>query len=73
VKAASFVHATYNEAYLYPDSLEEFATALKQFPRSSTDEVVLEWGSKDPKCYGYLRLRVFLAQPQRAIGVGSRI
>ncbi|HET8669301.1 MAG TPA: hypothetical protein VFM05_01385 [Candidatus Saccharimonadales bacterium] len=60
VKASSSVHATYQETYLYPDDLEEFATALKEFPRSSADEVVLECGSKDPKWYGYLRLRVFL-------------
>jgi hypothetical protein len=60
VKASSSIHATYHETYLYPDTLEEFATALKQFPRHSTDEVVLECGSKDPKWYGYLRLRFFL-------------
>jgi hypothetical protein len=60
VKASSSVHVTYHETYLYPDDLEEFATALKEFPRSSADEVVLECGSKDPKWYGYLRLRVFL-------------
>lgn len=50
----------YHETYLYPNYLEAFATALQQFPRSSADEVILECGSKDPKWYGYLRLRVFL-------------
>ena len=60
VKASSSVHATYHESYLYPDDLEEFATALKEFPRSSGDEVVLECGSQDPKWYGYFRMRVFL-------------
>ena len=60
VRVSSSVHATYHEGYLYPVSLEEFATALKEFPRDSSDEVVLECGSKDPKWYGYLRMRVFL-------------
>jgi len=60
VKASNSVHATYHETYLYPNYLEDFATALQQFPRSSADEVILECGSKDPKSYGYLRLRVFL-------------
>lgn len=60
VKASNSVHAMYGEGYLYPDELEEFATALREFPRSSADEIVLECGSKDPKSYGYLRLRVFL-------------
>lgn len=60
VKASSSVHATYHEAYLYPKDLEEFATALKRYPRNSADEVILECGSKDPIWYGYLRLRVFL-------------
>jgi hypothetical protein len=65
VKVSSLVHATYhNEAYLYPDSLQEFASALKEFPRDSADEVVLESGSKEPKWYGYLRLRVFLLSPR---------
>lgn len=45
---------------IYPDSLEEFAIALREFPRSSADEVVLECGSKDPKWYGYFRMRVLL-------------
>ena len=63
VKASSSLHATYNEAYLYPDSLEEFATALKEFPRNIEDEVVMECGSKDPKWHGYLRMRVFLLTP----------
>ena len=63
VKASSSVHATYHEGYLYPDSLEEFAIALMEFPRDIADEVVLECGSKDPKWYGYLRLRVFLLTP----------
>ena len=60
VKASSSVHAAYHETYLYPDSLEEFAAALKEFPQSSSDEVVLESGSKDPKWHDYLRMRVFL-------------
>ncbi|HXQ34186.1 MAG TPA: hypothetical protein VN843_09250 [Anaerolineales bacterium] len=60
VKASDCVHATYHETYLYPDDLEEFATALKEFPQGSADEVVLESGSKDPKFHDYLRLRVFL-------------
>ncbi len=60
VNASSSFHATYHETYLYPEELEEFATALKEFPRSGADEVVLECGSKEPKWYGYLRLRVFL-------------
>lgn len=60
VKALSSLHAAYHETYLYAECLEEFATALKAFPRSSTDEAVLESGSKDPKGHDYLRLRVFL-------------
>ena len=60
VKASSSVHAMYHETYLYPDSLEEFATSLKEFPRSSADEVILECGSKDPKWHDYFRMRVFL-------------
>jgi len=64
VKASSCIHATYNETYLYPEDLGAFATALKQFPQSSADEVVLECGSKDPKWHDYLRLRVFLLSPR---------
>lgn len=60
VTASSPVHATYHETYVYPDSLEEFAAALKEFPRGSADEVVLECGSKDPKWHDYFRMRVFL-------------
>lgn len=60
VKASNSFHATYNETYVYPADLEEFATALKEFPQSSDDEVVLECGSKDPKWHGYLLMRVFL-------------
>jgi len=75
VKASSSAHATYHEAYLYPDSLEEFATALKEFPRRGEDEVVLECGSKDPQWYGYLRMRVFLLSPtgQSALEVESDV
>lgn len=60
VKVSSSLHATYHETYVYPDCLKEFATSLTTFPRSSADEVILECGSRDPKWYGYLRLRVFL-------------
>lgn len=63
VKASSSVHAMYHETYVYPDSLEEFATSLKKFPRSSTDEAILECGSKDPKYHDYLRMRVFMFKP----------
>lgn len=52
VKVSGSVHAAYHETYLYPSELEELATALRDFPRSSEDEVVLECGSKDPKSYG---------------------
>jgi hypothetical protein len=60
VKASSSIHAMYHETYLYPESLEEFAAALKDFPQSSTDEVVLESGSKEPKWHDYIPMRVFL-------------
>ena len=60
VRASSSVHATHHETYVYPGSLEEFAAALKDFPRDSADEVVLECGSKDPKCHDYFRMRVFM-------------
>lgn len=63
VKASSSFHATYHETYLYPHELEEFASALKEFPRGSTDEIVLESGSKDPKFQEFLRMRVLLLKP----------
>ena len=66
VKVSSSFHAAYHETYLYPDSLEAFAAALKEFPRGTADEVVLECGSKDPKYYDYLRMRVFLVKPTGA-------
>lgn len=66
VRASGAVHATYGETYLYPEELENFAAALKEFPRGPGDEVVLECGSKDPKSHDYFRLRVFLLRPTGA-------
>ena len=60
VRASSSTHAAYHETYLYPEDLEAFATELKDYPRASDAEVVLECGSKALNFHDYFRLRVFL-------------
>ena len=60
---SSSTHMTYHEAYVYPDSLSEFATALLSFPQDLKAEAILTCGSKDPQWYGYLRIRVFVLKP----------
>lgn len=64
VRASSSTHAAYHEIYLNPEELEAFAAGLKGFPQGAGAEVVLESGAKDPKFYGYFRMRVFLLRPQ---------
>lgn len=60
VNASSRTHSAYHETYLYPDSLEEFAAKLREFPQAACAEVILESGARDPKVYDYFRMRVFL-------------
>lgn len=59
-RASSAAHAAYHEVYVYPEQLTAFANELREFPRDVRSEVVLESGSKDPKWYGYMRMRVFV-------------
>ena len=75
VRASSHTHAAYHEIYLYPEDLEAFAAGLKEFPQAAGAEVVLESGSKDPKFYGYFRMRVFLLRPlgQSALELESEV
>jgi hypothetical protein len=75
IKASSELHATYHEAYVYPESLKAFADQLKAFPQTGRAEAILESGSKDPKFYGSLRLRVFCLKPtgQSAMEVESEV
>lgn len=46
--------------YDYPKSIETFGLTLREFPRSSTDEVVFESGSNAPNSYSWLVLRAFV-------------
>jgi len=60
VSGSSSTHAAYHETHLYPEDLKAFAEELKEYPRASDAEVVLECGGKGPNVHDYFRLRVFL-------------
>jgi hypothetical protein len=46
--------------YDYPEAMETFGRTLREFPRSSADEVVFENGSNAPNSYSWSVLRAFV-------------
>ncbi|MBF8179254.1 MAG: hypothetical protein K2Y13_03360 [Burkholderiaceae bacterium] len=49
-------YAAKQNAYLYPDNLIGFAEQLLAFPKSATEELVMEAGSPD---YAWVKLRAY--------------
>ncbi len=45
------------DIYIYPEEIMTFGEQLKIFPQSLEEDVVLAYGSDDPKVYAYLHLR----------------
>jgi hypothetical protein len=75
VHASNHAHSVYHETYVYPDALAAFGEKLKAFPQTSTCEVTIECGSREPRFHDYIRLHVFVLKPtgQSALEIESEI
>jgi hypothetical protein len=60
VGASDGQYSATQECYCRPDDIAELARCLQAFPRSATDEVRFDAGSKDPGWAHWVSLRFFL-------------
>lgn len=63
IVAASSNHTSTHEAYVYPDSIRQFAQQLKDFGSNVASQAVLESGGRGERAYGYARLRALVLEP----------
>jgi len=50
----------WQQTYVYPEQLLEFAGRLREFPESASAEAALKTGSVDPSAHDWLRLRAYV-------------
>ncbi|MFC1771939.1 hypothetical protein ACFL3A_01150 [Pseudomonadota bacterium] len=59
VRISNDVQVGKQDFYIYPEDLSEFGMNLQGFPKTSNDEVKLEYG-EDPKYYCYFSLNALV-------------
>ena len=60
LSASNDRYASLASFYTYPDELQTFAKRLQEFPASTADQILFEYGKDDEKYPSYLRIKVIL-------------
>ena len=60
IESSNSIYSSYEECYLWPETLREFGEQLMSFPKSKEQEVVFRYGEESDECFSFISIKIFV-------------